>query len=270
MVHRPRHVAASVTLLTALGTACAGDIGAEQGPLPTCNARPVDPPGYQSVATEKVESSDHFGHRYAYLGPDGQELEFLFGIASDAGSGLPKKAQLPLASVGTGTLHGDGEQWAFLWNDTFPCDPMSVTGTGFDRKAFVDVLGFTHVTPPVEEEGAGEGGIEGGVEEQEEEGEVEGVIPPGGPAVEFVAVYDTAPSIEELDPSPEELMEVAGENVEASPASCWKGLPQRLGVPRDSYVAAIVAITRNELDFAIEAFGTIPLFSGQLRARCQD
>jgi hypothetical protein len=264
----------SLAALAILCSGCAGDIAAEQRGLPTCNARPVDPSGFEAVSTEKVEAPDHFGHRYLYRSPEGQELEYLYGVAHDAAAGLPKKAQMPVATAGVGSLHGDGaEEWAFVWNDRLPCNPMAVTGSGLVRADFVRILSLTHVTPPrEEEEGEGEAGLEGGFEEEEEEeGEVEGgIIPPGGPAVEFVAVYDTARSIGELDPSPDELIEIVGQSVEAAHASCWKSLPPRLGVPRDSFVVAIVAITRNELDFAIEQIGTLPILSGQLRTRCKD
>ena len=49
-------VAAVVTLLSG----CAGDLGAEGA---TCNARPIDPPGYRPVATELVEGETSNGHR---------------------------------------------------------------------------------------------------------------------------------------------------------------------------------------------------------------
>jgi hypothetical protein len=255
-------------LLTTLGTGCAGDLGAEQGPQPACNARPVDPPGYEGLATEEVEASDHTGHRYAYRGPEGQQIEYLYGVASDAGAGLPQKGQLPLASVGGGRLLGSGEQWAFLWHGDFPCDPMSVTGTGLTRKEFEAILSLTGVIPPREEEEGEAGAIEGGIEEEleEEEGEIEeGIIPPGGPAVEFIAIFATAPDESGVEPYREGLEAAAGDNAWFGPVNCWKSLASRLNVPRDRFAAGMSALTRNELDFFIERYDRVPIFSGPLK-----
>jgi hypothetical protein len=273
MDHRIRRVA-TAAVLTALGTACAGDLGAEQGTLPTCNASPNDPPVYERSAVEKVEGSDHAGHRYAYLGPNGEELEYLYGIASDAGAGLPQVAQLPLASVGAGRLLGSGDEWAFVWDGEFPCTSMSVTGSGIARKDFVTLLGYTGVIPaPEEEEGEG-GEVEGEVQEEleEEEGEVEeGILPPGGPSVEFVAIFATAPEPGGIEPYREGLTEAAGDNAWFGAVHCWKSLASRLGVPRDRWAAGISALTRNELDFYIERYDRVPIFSGQLKhaAACE-
>jgi hypothetical protein len=65
-----------------------------------------------------------------------------------------------------------------------------------------------------------------------------------------------------------ELMETAPNNTVVSRASCWKGLPQRLGVPRDAHVAGLVAVTGNELDFYVGRVESAPIFYGQVRARC--
>ena len=150
---------------------------------------------------------------------------------------------------------------------------MAVVGSGLDRPTFVGVLGLSGVTPREEEEG--EGGIEGeagGLEEElEEENEAtEGVLPPGGPAVEFLAAFETALDVNDLDSIRKELMSTAPDNFAISPVTCWKGLPQQLGVPRDRFVAAVVAITRGELDFVVEQVGRAPIFYGQLRSRCND
>lgn len=258
--------------LTVILAGCAGDPGADQG-LPACNARPVDPPGFESVATEEIEVSDHVGHLYAFRGPRGERIAYYFGVPTDAGRGLAPAGQLPLATVGGGRLHGSGNEWAFRWNDTFPCDPMAVHGTGFTKKAFTRLLSATGVTPFEEEEGeGGEAGVPGvvGEPESEEEEEFEGLPQPGGPVSEFVAVFETARDVDDLDEITDELLEVAPRNIAVSPASCWKGLPPSLGVSRNHYVAAVVAQTGNELDFVIERVGRAPIFYGQLRARCID
>lgn len=259
---------ASLAAVAILCAGCAGDLGAQQGPLPTCNARPVDPPGYEPVATEKVEGADHFGNRYEFLGPNGEQIEYLYGVAGDAGAGLPQKGQLPLASSGGGRLLGSGEDWAFVWHDAFPCDPMSVTGTGITKNNFVALLSFTGVTPPEEEEGEGGPIEEGGIEEEleEEEGEIEeGILPPGGPSVEFVAIFATAPEESGVESYREGLVSAAGDNAWFGPVNCWKSLASRLGVPRDRFAAGMSALTRNELDFFIEQYERVPIFSGQLK-----
>lgn len=265
-----RRLAFTAVIMVSAG--CAGDPGADQG-LPTCNARPVDPGGYESVRTEKIEASDHAGHVYEYRGPDGQQVTFFYGVSTDAGQGLPSQGRLPLASVGGGQLTGSGAQWAFRWNDQFPCDPMTVVGNGYTRKTFELLLGLAHVTPPEEEEGegGGKGGIAEGVPGESEEEEIaEGLPQPGGPVSEFIAVFDSAKDPNDLEEIQAELLEEAPRNIAVSPASCWKGLPQAMGIGRSHYVASVVAQTGNEIDFVIERVDRQPIFYGQLRARCVD
>ena len=262
-----RLVAYPVLALVAAG--CAGDLGAE-GRVPACNARPADPADFEPVASERIEGEERSGYRYAYRGPSGEQVAFYYGVTTDAGGGLPKAGRLPLATLGGGQLSGQGSEWSFIWNEQFPCDRMRVVGSGLSKKEFIQVLSLAHVIPLEEEEGEGGAGIEGGAGEAEEEleGEIEGALPPGGPAIEWVAVFGTARDPKDLDRARRELEQRAGGDVVVSPASCWKGLAQRLGIPRDAYVAALVAVTGNELDFRIEQVGGAPTFYGQLLSRC--
>jgi hypothetical protein len=145
---------------------------------------------------------------------------------------------------------------------------MAATGTGIAKADFIASLGLAGIIPREEEEG--EGGLEGepgGIEEElEEEGEIEeGVLPPGGPAVQFVAVFETALDPADLKRVRRELEDVAGTGAWFGTLDCWKGLPRRLGVSRDRWGAAIVALTGNELDFFVERIGRAPIFYGQLR-----
>jgi hypothetical protein len=261
---------AACAALAILATGCAGDLGAESG-LPACNARPVDPGGFEPVATEDIEGADRLGHRYAYRGPAGEEVAFYFGVNTGAGDGLPKVQQLPLTTLGAGQLSGQGTSWTFTWADQFPCDRMRVVGSGITQQRFITVLGLAGVIPAEEEEGEGgaPGGIPGAVEEEEElEGEIEGALPPGGPAIEWVAIYDSARDPADLERTRRRLMETAPGNLVIAAASCWKGLAQQLGVPRDAQVAGVVAITGNELAFVVERIELSFLFYGQLRSRC--
>jgi hypothetical protein len=261
-----------MALAGSLTAGCAGDPGADTG-LQACNARPIDPPGYEAVGTEEIESSDHSGHVYRYRATDGREITFFYGVPTDAAQGMPQAGRLPLASVGAGQLLGSGSEWAFAWNDQFPCDPMTVVGVGLKKKEFIGLLAATGVTPFEEEEGEGAPGegIAAGGEVEEEENEIsEGLPPPGGPVSEFVAVFESARDPEDLEEITQELMEIAPRNIAVSPASCWKGLAPSMGVSRNTHVAAVVAATGNELDFVVERVGRIPIFYGQLRARCVD
>lgn len=263
---------AAFSVLAVIGTGCAGDLGAE-GSLPACNARPVDPADFEPVATEKVEGETRSGYRYAYRGLSGEQVAFHYGVTTDSGAGLPRAGRLPLASVGAGQLTGRGSSWTFTWTGQFPCDRMRVVGTGLSKAAFIRVLSVSGVIPLEEEEGEGgeAPGLEGGageLEEEELEGETEGALPPGGPAIEWVAVYGSGRDAEDLDRTRRELEDAAGGDVVVAPASCWKGLAKVLGIPRDSFVAALVAVTGNELDFRIERVGGAPTFYGQLRSRC--
>lgn len=258
-----------VTLAVAalLASGCGGDLGAQSG-LPACNSRPIDPAGFEPVASEEIEGDERSGHRYDYRGPAGEQASFHYGVTTDEGGGLPQVQRLPLAGLGGGQLSGQGTSWTFTWSDEFPCDRMRVVGTGFTKKGFIQLLGLAHVIPPEEEEGEG-GEVPGIVEDEEEqEGEIEGALPPGGPAIEWVAVYETARTPDDLSDIRQRLMESAAGNLVVSPASCWKGLAQQLGVPKEATVAGVVAVTSNELDFVVERVGLPTIFIGQLRSRC--
>jgi hypothetical protein len=266
-VLRGRRLAAGAVAAAILASGCAGDLGAQSG-VPTCNARPIDPPGFESVATEEIEGDQRNGHRYAYRGAAGEQVAFYYGVTTDEGGGLPKVQQLPLAGIGGGQLLGQGTSWTFTWSDQFPCDQMRAVGTGFTKKGFIRMLGLAHVIPAEEEEGEA-AGVPGVVEEEEElEGEIEGALPPGGPAIEWVAIFESAREPEDLERTRKRLMETAPGNLVVSPATCWKGLAQQLGIPRDAYVAGVVAVTPNELDFVVERVGLPQVFVGQLRSRC--
>lgn len=257
-----------VVVAAILASGCAGDLGAESG-LPACNARPIDPAGFEPVPSEVIEGDQRSGHRYAYRGPAGEQVAFYYGVSTGEGDGLPTVQQLPLAGSGGGQLFGQGERWTLTWSDQFPCDRMRVVGTGFTKKGFIKLLGMAHVIPPEEDEGEAGGEAPGVVEEEAElEGEIEGALPPGGPAVEWVAIVDSARDPNDLERVQRQLMEMAPGNLVVSPASCWKGLPQRLGVPRDAYVAGVVAVTANELAFVLEGVDLPTTFTGQLRSRC--
>jgi len=264
----------ALALAGSLAAGCAGDPGADTG-LPACNARPIDPAGYEFEGTEEAESSDHIGRVYRYRATDGREVTFFYGVPTDAARGLPQVGQLPLATVGGGRLLGSGSEWAFVWNDQLPCDPMTVVGSGLKKAEFTSLLAATGVTPFEEEEGEGgapgEGIAGGGEVEEEEEGEIsEGLPPPGGPVTEFLAVFESARDPDDLQPIQDELLEKAPRNIAVSPAGCWKGLAPSLGVSRNHYVAGVVAQTGNELDFVIDRVDRTPIFYGQLRARCVD
>ena len=247
---------------------CAGDLGA--GDVPTCTARPVDPPGFTPGSTTTVEENGQAGQRFEYTRTDGARLTFLFGIASDAGSGLPKKERLALLTAGDGQLLGRGLEWAFTWNEQAPCDPMAVVGAGLSKQEFIAALGLAGVIPREEEEGEGAeipgGEIEGGFEEEEElgEGEIDGA-PPTGPAIEWVAIFESARRRSDLEEIETHLNEIAPANAAVLPASCWRGLSKQLGVSRDAFAAGLVAVTGNELDFHVERVQRNHLFYGQLR-----
>jgi hypothetical protein len=258
-------LAAATACAAILATGCAGDFEAGQS-LPACGARPVVPPGFARVSTEEIERDDRMGVREDFRGPDDRRLVFHLGVRPDVEAALPQVDELPLATVGSGRLRGRGTDWVFAWEEDFPCTEMAVVGSGFDRRSFIEALGFAQIIP-FEAEGEGEGEpIEEILEEAEgEEGEEEEV---SGANTEWVAVFDAARDPRDLDPGAEELKETAGTHIAISPVSCWRGLPQRLAVSRDVYVAAVVAGTETELDFVVERVGRIPQARGLFPRRC--
>ncbi|HEV3474516.1 MAG TPA: hypothetical protein VG602_04040 [Actinomycetota bacterium] len=250
-----------------LGAGCAGDFDPGRS-TPACGARPVVPPGFGRVSSEEVEADDRLGVREDFRGPQDRRLVFHLGVRPDVERALPLVEELPLATVGSGRLLGRGGEWVFAWEADFPCTEMAVVGSGFDRRSFVEALGFAQIIPfEAEAEAEGEG-IEEILEEAEGE-EVEGEEAGAGAAnAEWVAVFDSAPDPGQLDPGAEELQDTAGTHLAISPVSCWRGLPARVGVSRNAYVAAVIAATETELDFIVERVGRIPQARGLFARRC--
>jgi len=249
---------------------CAGDFGADRS-LPSCGARPITPPDYEQVGSRELERADRAGTRVALEGPEGRRLVFHIGVREDVPAGLQPRGNVPLATQGSARLSGSGGTWVLAWEEQPPCTEMAVVGTGYGRRDFLTALGFAQVIPFEAE--AGEGGEGESIEEiLEEAGEGEGGeeegLPPGGPRAEWVAVFDTARDRGDLDPSEAELVEAAPSNAVVARASCWRGLPKRLGVPRDAFLAAVRAGAEHELDFAVERVDRTPFARGAFRIRC--
>lgn len=251
-------------------TACAGDFGADRS-LPACGTRPIIPPGFDRVRSEVVERPDRAGVRQQFRDGEGRTLVFHIGVREEVPAGLEPAGSIPLATLGTARLSGTGGTWLLAWEEEPPCSEMAVVGRGFGRRRFLEALGFAQVIPFEAEAGEGGAGGESIEEILEEAGEAEGeegVRPPGGPAAEWVAVFDTARDRGDLDPDQAELADAAPANAVVARASCWRGLPKRLGVPRHAFVAAVRAAAEHELDFAVERVDRTPVARGAFRIRC--
>jgi hypothetical protein len=83
--------------------------------------------------------------------------------------------------------------------------------------------------------------------------------------VDFVAVYH----VDEL-PEPERMafIEAAGLDVFQAVASCWAGLPERLGIPPDRLVLGVWAPSQDKLDAAIDRVPGEPMLTAELVHVC--
>lgn len=144
---RARNAAVFVSSVLTLA-ACAGGAGSppEAGRTgaptpPICDARFEPPAGFEPTETFEEEYPDRIGVRLGYADPDGRELHAFAGIPGEFGEGLPEAGSVKLSAGGTGRLSGGPNAvWVVSWEDGGACDPRAVLGSGFDRRAFMEVL----------------------------------------------------------------------------------------------------------------------------------
>jgi hypothetical protein len=94
--------------------------------------------------------------------------------------------------------------------------------------------------------------------------------PVGTSVQQWVAVFDTAPHPDDLDPSTEELLDAAGGNIAVQPVQCWEGLAADLEVNPGEYAAAVIATSKDELDGVVQEVGGEPIGTGEYEAFCLD
>ena len=199
------------------------------------------------VKSRDLQNRDFVATRREYRDVEERLLVYLLGVPGEIGEGAPVVEEVTLASGLEATLLGGPVgNWAITWEDEFPCEQMSVVGNGFARAEFEALM------------------IESGL--------LAPSSPKGGQGyTEWVAVFDVASQLDDLDPSTEELLDTAGiDHIAVGQASCWKGLPRKLGVALDSVVAAVHARNEAELETVIIAVGREPVFLGELAAFCID
>jgi hypothetical protein len=204
------------------------------------------PEGFVLVRSRNLQNPEYVAVRREYRDTEDRLLVYLLGVTGEVGEGAPVAEAIELADDTEATLVGGPiGNWAIRWQDEFPCEQISIVGNGFRRDEFEALM------------------VEIGLLAQD---------PDGGEAyTEWIAVFDAAKRSEGLDPSTEELLETAGmDHIAVGQASCWKGLPRRLGVGLNAVVAAVYGPGKAQLDEVIEAVGREPIFRGELVAYCID
>jgi len=131
--------AAVVTLLVGCGST--GGPGRSAAPEPPRCAFPYPPPsGYVAHGHLEVPTATHIGVRDVYGGFDERSIILTSGIPGEFGEGLPVVGELPLASGVTGSLMGEERTWLLIWGEVAPCTPLTVTGNGFTRSSFRELV----------------------------------------------------------------------------------------------------------------------------------
>jgi hypothetical protein len=143
-VTKARNAALFVSSVLALA-ACAGGVGPAAGSTPSdppvCDARFAPPSGFEPTERYEEEYPDRIAVRLGYADGQGRELHAFAGIPGEFGEGLPDAGSVTLAGGRFGRLSGGPNQvWVVAWEQDGPCDPRAVLGSGFDRRAFLEVL----------------------------------------------------------------------------------------------------------------------------------
>jgi hypothetical protein len=81
---------------------------------------------------------------------------------------------------------------------------------------------------------------------------------------EWLAVFRAAEDPERLAGLERAILDAAPRNAAVSPAGCWEGVPEALGVAPTDYVAGVVARTKEELDTAVTAVDREPILRRQV------
>lgn len=101
------------------------------------------------------------------------------------------------------------------------------------------------------------------VDDAPEEGEEAGPAPFG--VLDHLAVYHVA---EVPDQEHAAFLDAAGADVVHAPASCWLGLPERLGVPPDELVLGVWGPSADKLETAMQRVPGEPVFVAELENVC--
>lgn len=200
------------------------------------------------VRTKNLPNPEFVAVRREYRDAEKRLLVYLLGVTGEIGERAPVAEKVTLTDDTEATLLGGPiGNWAITWQDELPCRQMSVVGNGFSRDEFEALMLEIGLLEAPRQDGAHQR------------------------YREWIAVFDVARRPEGLDPSTEELLESAGmDHIAVGQASCWKGLPGKLGVGLNAYVAVVYGPSRAELDAVVEAVGSEPIFTGKLRAFCID
>lgn len=128
-----------MTALAACGSGGPDHQPADHEP-PACTFPYPPPEGYLAHDRLEVPVADHVGVRQVLVDGNDRSVILTSGIPGEFGEGLPVVGQLPLSSGVTGSLAGEGRTWVLRWGDEPPCTPLTVTGNGFDRGAFRELM----------------------------------------------------------------------------------------------------------------------------------
>ncbi|MEX0990651.1 MAG: hypothetical protein WD004_00050 [Actinomycetota bacterium] len=152
--------AGAAALLSIALASCSQPVPEAQVPsaadIPVANAVMCDvdlfpPDRFELQTRAQVDESDHVGVRMSYRDPNGRRLHFTSGISGEIGEALPEAGRYQVPTGGTGRLlglAGGSDTWILVWQEEQPCDARSVTGLGFTRAEFEDVLAASGLIPP--------------------------------------------------------------------------------------------------------------------------
>jgi hypothetical protein len=101
--------------------------------------------GFRAAGTVRVPAVDHVGIREGFEDAAGRTVHATAGIAGEFGEGGRDAGTFAVSTGGTGTLYGDGSSWVLVWSVPGPCTPLTVGGSGFDRRGFLELLEATGV-----------------------------------------------------------------------------------------------------------------------------
>ena len=105
-----------------------------------CRPLYAPPAGFLPTGTMETDEGSYRGLRQAFEDDGGRALVLTAGVRGEFGEGAPAAGHLELATHEGADLVGGGSTWILIWVGEGPCTPQTITGNGFTRDRFVEVL----------------------------------------------------------------------------------------------------------------------------------
>ncbi len=105
-----------------------------------CRPMYSPPMGFLPTGSMETDEGSYRGLRQSFEDGGGSALVLTAGVRGEFGEGAPAAGQVKLTTGQRADLLGGGTTWILIWDGTSPCSPQTITGNGFTRARFLEIL----------------------------------------------------------------------------------------------------------------------------------